>query len=353
MLTVYFDTSFFIDLGAAEDDDAQIVIDELNHLEVRCVLSPYVFTELARAAGRAANHAKALDRLAAISIPPLDLSPDHDWSDLRPGSEREALADLMRSVDASDTFIRAVCAAANESAHYQAFLSCLLGEDAAEIISMILAKDPDLPVRVVNATTRRQNPDLLRRFGEVQPAGDLWVNNNRILRHQALHMHAAFVDAELDPPPVPNFESLDPQVAGARFTEWITAILGKELMDRPTDSDFVGDEPLTPDVRANLKLEHVLRAAGVMRPPTLPSRRASHAFAAQGCSGSLSGCSGGAGSQRVRTEQTATPINVGVVDRAPSPTPGGFCGISPLEHGRGKLAIWLKELWDERRGNVA
>jgi hypothetical protein len=154
MVTVYFDTSFFINLGAAPERDALQVIDALNQSSVRYVQSSVIFAELARRHQKAETHALALDRLARLQLPPLVLGEHDEWSDLRPGSGRERLSERMRDIDDASIYVRAVASAANKTSRYQEFLSCIVGEGDD--------RDLRLMAGTISDTSRRRFSSSLR-----------------------------------------------------------------------------------------------------------------------------------------------------------------------------------------------
>lgn len=228
MTTFYFDTSFLIDLGDAEESKAARVISELDRHGVRWVKSPVLFMELARASKRAENHARIIERLSWLSIAPLEVG-DNDWTALCPGPHREEFGDLMRRLDEIDIYIRAMCSAANLANEYQRFMAAFFGDDAGEFINLIHREDPDLPVRVVNETYRRKSPDVLRQLGEITPSGDLDRNGVRIIRHHALFLRITLENAGFPTTPLPNFDSMNSVEASMAFLAWVRDALGPQV----------------------------------------------------------------------------------------------------------------------------
>lgn len=161
MYTVYFDTSFFINMGEADSAYANHVVDQFNRLSVRYVRSPVLFMELARRHEKADNHLRAMEYLAHFSLPPMVIGED-DWSALAPGPHREELGAMMRSIDETDVYVRAVACAANEPVGYMRFLSALLGDDAEEMGRLIKCNHPDMVSAISNGIFRRKKPATAR-----------------------------------------------------------------------------------------------------------------------------------------------------------------------------------------------
>jgi hypothetical protein len=230
VITIYFDTSFFINLGEADENESIRVINGLNHCCVRYVKSPVVFMELARRHDKAVNHSLLLGYLEHFALPPLEIE-DRDWSMLRPGPGRADLAELMRGIDESDVYVRAVCSAANHPQDYMRFLGAMFGDDAAEMVELIHREDPDLVVRVHNEVIRRKNPSLLTQLGEVRPSGDIEKNQLRVIRHSAQMARLSFESAGIAPPSLPDFDAMTPLEAGYALVEWMSCAMGKEMMD--------------------------------------------------------------------------------------------------------------------------
>jgi predicted nucleic acid-binding protein len=99
--TVYFDTSFFVQLSCADESLADTVIDELNSLQVRHVLSETILSELLTKTTVPDRDATLVERVGMFNIPPFQTRADLDWIYLLvTGQEREAVADAFRRVDA-------------------------------------------------------------------------------------------------------------------------------------------------------------------------------------------------------------------------------------------------------------
>jgi hypothetical protein len=71
MITVYFDTNFYIDLGRADDLAAASVIAKLNELEVRVVVSPVLLSELFINDDYQAEDRRMVERLSGLLLEPL------------------------------------------------------------------------------------------------------------------------------------------------------------------------------------------------------------------------------------------------------------------------------------------
>lgn len=71
MITVYFDTNFYINLGRADDLVAASIIAKLNALEVRVVVSPVLITELFMNDEHQADDRRLVERLSVLLLEPL------------------------------------------------------------------------------------------------------------------------------------------------------------------------------------------------------------------------------------------------------------------------------------------
>jgi hypothetical protein len=230
MLTVYFDTRFYLELGEAEEDEAARVLAELDRAGVRQVRSPRVYAELARAPEQAETHARAVARLARAQHPALELAPGLDWGALGPGPARTQIAEQARALDDAELYLRAVCRPDNHGDGYRLFLGQRLGDAADEALALIHALDPDLPVRAYNAALRHKTPDVVRELGEVEAAGDLAVNHTRILRHNAELVFHGLRGGGFEPPPPPELEGSSLPESITAFGTWMAAALGPEAM---------------------------------------------------------------------------------------------------------------------------
>jgi hypothetical protein len=230
MLTVYFDTSFYLALGEAEEAEAARVLAELDHVGVRQVLSPRVYAELARDPEHAEAHARAVARLARAQHPPLQLARGLDWDALGPGPGRAQIAAQARALDDAELYLRAVCRGDNHSDGYRLFLGQRLGAAADEALALIHALDPDLPVRAYNAALRHKTPDVVRELGEVEAAGDLAVNHTRILRHTAELVFHGLRGGGFELPPPPELDGCSLAESIEQFGTWMAAALGPEAM---------------------------------------------------------------------------------------------------------------------------
>lgn len=99
-LTVYLDSSFYIQLVRMNDEDAREVVSALNALEVRPVLSFTLMRELMRNPNRSEADAK-LHALVSLFARPSFITTEHmswDWL-LATGERRRELADTLAHID--------------------------------------------------------------------------------------------------------------------------------------------------------------------------------------------------------------------------------------------------------------
>jgi hypothetical protein len=97
MPTVYFDTSFYVDLARADAGQAVAVLEGLNQLEIRGVFSFDIMDELLAFAGDLKHDQKLFRRLAALSEGFLHLD-NGSWDFLLlQGEDRERVAARIRA----------------------------------------------------------------------------------------------------------------------------------------------------------------------------------------------------------------------------------------------------------------
>jgi len=97
--TVYLDTSFFVWLEKATEEEADAVIADLNRLRIRHVVSHAILFELARHYGDDAREKRMLDRVERLPEP-LPIPSSASWLLLRAeGDARRKLADFMCDAD--------------------------------------------------------------------------------------------------------------------------------------------------------------------------------------------------------------------------------------------------------------
>jgi hypothetical protein len=98
--TVYFDTSFYIQLCNADDVTAADIIKTLNALQVRHVLSETILIELLSRTTVPHRDATLVDRVAAFSILPYRTNEIWEWFYLLvSGKEREEAATKLKQLD--------------------------------------------------------------------------------------------------------------------------------------------------------------------------------------------------------------------------------------------------------------
>ena len=98
--TVYFDTNFFSWLAGADDATAARIVDELNKLHVRHVLSQVLMHELLSAKQKPREDRVLVSRVGRLEIPPLKTIPNLKWASLLcSGDERATLAGALKATD--------------------------------------------------------------------------------------------------------------------------------------------------------------------------------------------------------------------------------------------------------------
>lgn len=98
--TVYFDTSFYIQLCNADDATADDIIKALNALQVRHVLSETILIELITRTTVPHRDATLVERVSAFSIPPYKTNKIWEWFYLLvTGTEREEAAAKLKQLD--------------------------------------------------------------------------------------------------------------------------------------------------------------------------------------------------------------------------------------------------------------
>jgi hypothetical protein len=104
VLTVYFDTSFYIDLL---DPGGDSVVEQLNELGVRPVLSWSILNELLRQSRRPLQDRRLVELVQGFRSPPFVTQADLSWELLLlEGQERRAAADRLRYEDGLTTEAR-------------------------------------------------------------------------------------------------------------------------------------------------------------------------------------------------------------------------------------------------------
>lgn len=99
MYTVYFDTSFFINLRDANEDEAASAIQSLNHYMVRHVLSDVIFRELITSGAPQDAQIRLVRRVLQFECTPLVLGPA-DWlAFLDSEAERRQAAEAYQTID--------------------------------------------------------------------------------------------------------------------------------------------------------------------------------------------------------------------------------------------------------------
>lgn len=98
--TVYFDTSFYVELCRADDSHSTSIIDELNSMVVRPVISDVIIRELLTSKNRTDLDATLVKRAHQFIFPPYCTRPDLNWDViLLAGEERVEVAERLRDLD--------------------------------------------------------------------------------------------------------------------------------------------------------------------------------------------------------------------------------------------------------------
>jgi hypothetical protein len=99
--TVYFDTNFFIWLRKANEAVATEVVNSLNTLQVRHVLSDVIIRELLTSENKADTDKILVERIQRLELRPYCTNSYLAWEVLiSPGRERKFVADLFKMFDA-------------------------------------------------------------------------------------------------------------------------------------------------------------------------------------------------------------------------------------------------------------
>ena len=99
-LTIYFDTSFYINLLRAEDELAFFAIEEFNKLKVRHVLSDVLVRELLSNSNSSGQDAILFERILRFTSPPYVTNDELNWEFLlEEGEDRETVARIFSELD--------------------------------------------------------------------------------------------------------------------------------------------------------------------------------------------------------------------------------------------------------------
>jgi hypothetical protein len=100
MLTLYFDTSFYVLLCKADDRLAVSTTSLLNSFQVRPVLSDVILRELLSSGDRPARDQLLVNRVRQFNLPPYRTRDDLMWEALLlSGQERVEFADTLKMLD--------------------------------------------------------------------------------------------------------------------------------------------------------------------------------------------------------------------------------------------------------------
>lgn len=103
MFTVYFDTNFFVWLRKADEALATNVIDSLNSLNVRHVLSEMLSLELLANADCGGFDKTLVERMGKFKLPPYCTKQNLTWEGLLPAPERSLVSELVKTLDSLTT----------------------------------------------------------------------------------------------------------------------------------------------------------------------------------------------------------------------------------------------------------
>jgi len=102
--TVYFDTSFFVDLARADNELALYTIRELNKFRVRHVVSDVIVRELLVRSNLAERDAILVNRIRQFEVDPYVTNPPWEWGDLLlKGDNRSQLSAIQKQYDNAST----------------------------------------------------------------------------------------------------------------------------------------------------------------------------------------------------------------------------------------------------------
>jgi hypothetical protein len=98
--TVYFDTNFFVQLCKAEDTLARKIIEDINALEIRLVLSDVIMRELVTSSDRTERDKLLVERVGMFHLQHYRTDNYSDWNMLlSSGQQRVAIANFFRTID--------------------------------------------------------------------------------------------------------------------------------------------------------------------------------------------------------------------------------------------------------------
>lgn len=156
MITVYFDTNFYINLGRADDAEAASAIDSLNDLAVRIVASQPLVRELASNDRFLAADHILVSRLSGLVLQPLQLGPVGFGVLLESAETRTREASRLRAIREEMTVASALAATAR------------LGNDAD--VEQLAAAYPDSAALITAAKDQNQSAFLAELRIQLAPA---------------------------------------------------------------------------------------------------------------------------------------------------------------------------------------
>lgn len=120
--TVYFDTNFFVWLGAASNEDASRVIRVFNERNIRYVQSSYVLLELVSGKERSDQDRKVVHRVSQLDLQPFPIKFGYSqnaelisWDILLlEGRERQEFSDALKAIFDRETLARSYSALADK-----------------------------------------------------------------------------------------------------------------------------------------------------------------------------------------------------------------------------------------------
>jgi hypothetical protein len=233
LFTVYFDTSFFIELALANKELALFTINELNKLHLRHVVSDVIIRELLVRSNLAERDAILVHRVRQFEVDPYLTNPAWIWDDLLiKGNNRYRLSTIQKQFDDAST------------------IAGVLGT---------LSRRQETPER--NAALRNAIRSISEKLGL---SINLTDANEQVYELMKFACRTAGLDTS-DLPPFPS--SFEPESI-AEFEEGMMQFVGEDKLRRATEEEVIQDSVVGSDPRivnvahgtASLKEEQRLKS---------------------------------------------------------------------------------------------